>query len=377
MLNDTIKFITLFGGFLSLAVASAHLVERNKTDTHYLIFGFLCSLGIWQIYHGFMISGFLFTHPHLALVHVPFLYLSAPFLYFYYQILTRDNFRFSRSALCHFIPVIVILALIAPFYIKSSDEKLELLQTFVGLRGKSRVFPQYPYIVISIVTIISGYAFVVIKDAVRMFRRKMFVERNTTLFSIIIVAFNFTMIIIYITGFLIMKLVMQSSVHYLVIIKTISTIMTAEIYVILLLKWRYPSYIKHLKAEAQKIRYSTSRIEKIDVDSILDRLTDLMENEKLFCDEEITLSKLADELDITTYQLSQILNERLNKNFNTYINEYRIRESENYLLEDHKRSVLSVSYAVGFNTVTSFYNAFYKLHGMTPAQFREKCRKHA
>jgi len=102
-----------------------------------------------------------------------------------------------------------------------------------------------------------------------------------------------------------------------------------------------------------------------------------MENEKIFCDEEITLGKLADELDITPYQLSQILNERLNKNFNTYINEYRIRESENYLIEDHKRSVLSVSYAVGFNTVTSFYNAFYKFHGMTPAQFREKSRKHA
>ncbi len=377
MVTEIIKFFTLFGGCLSFAVASAHLVERNKTDAHYLIFGFLCSLGVWQIYHGFMISGFLFQNPHLALVHVPFLYLSAPFLYFYYQILTRDNFRFRRSSLCHFIPVIIIIALIAPFYIKSGDEKLELLQTFVGLRGKSRVFPQYPYIVLSIVTIISGYAFIVIRDAIKMFRKKMLVERNTTVYSIIIVGFNFTMIIVYIIGFLVMKLVLQNSLNYLVIIKTISSIMTAEIYVILLLKWRYPNYIRHIKSEAQKIRYSTSRIEKINVDSILQRLSELMENEKLFCDEDISLARLADELGITTYQLSQILNEKLNKNFNTYINEYRIRESENYLVEDHKRSVLSVSYAVGFNTVTSFYNAFYKFHGMTPAQFRDKNKKRA
>ena len=82
MLTEIIKFFTLFGGCLSLAMASAHLVERKRTDAHFLIFGFLCSLGIWQIYHGFMISGFLFSHPHLALVHVPFLYVSAPFLYF-------------------------------------------------------------------------------------------------------------------------------------------------------------------------------------------------------------------------------------------------------------------------------------------------------
>ena len=185
------------------------------------------------------------------------------------------------------------------------------------------------------------------------------------------------MIIIYIAGFLVVKLVIQSGSYYLVIIKTISAIMTIEIYLILLLKWRYPGYIRHIKAEAQKIRYSTSRIDRIDVDSLLARLASLMESEKLFCDEEITLGKLADELDITPYQLSQILNERLNKNFNTFINEYRIRESENYLTEDHKRSVLSVSYAVGFNTVTSFYNAFYKFHGMTPAQFREKSRNQA
>ncbi|HPF06359.1 MAG TPA: helix-turn-helix domain-containing protein [Spirochaetota bacterium] len=377
MLTDIIKFFTLFGGCLSLALASAHLVERKRTDAHFLIFGFLCSLGIWQIYHGFMISGFLFRHPHLALVHVPFLYLSAPFLYFYYQILTRDNFRFRRSSLCHFIPVIAILLVLAPFYIKTGAEKLELLQSFVGLRRQSRVFPSYPYIVLSIVTIICGYAFAVGKDAIRMYKKKMFVERNPTLYSIIIVAFNFSMIIIYVTGFLIEKLFLQTGSYYLSIIKTISAIMTCEIYIILLLKWRYPGYIRHIKEEAQKIRYSTSRIDRIDVESVLEKLTYLMENEKIFCDEEITLGKLADELDITPYQLSQILNERLNKNFNTFINEYRIRESENYLLEDRKRSVLSVSYAVGFNTVTSFYNAFYKSHGMTPAQFREKCRKHA
>jgi len=377
MFTETIKFITFFGGCLSLVVASAHLVEKNRTDAHFLIFGFLCSLGIWQIYHGFMISGFLFTHPHLALVHVPFLYLSAPFLYFYYLILTRDNFRFRKSLLCHFIPVIIILILIAPFYIKSGEEKLELLQTFVGLRGQSVVFPQYPYIVLSIVAIICAYAFVVGRDAYRIYRKKMLVERNTTFYSIIIVAFNYSMIIIYITGFLLVKLVLPPGSYYLAILKTISMIMAVEIYLILVLKWRYPDYICAIKVEAKRMRYSNSRIEKIDVDAVLIKLTSLMEEEKLFCDEEISLGRLADELDITPYQLSQILNERLNKNFNTYINEYRIRESENYLLEESKRSVLSVSYAVGFNTVTSFYNAFFKFHGMTPAQFREKSRKQA
>jgi AraC-like DNA-binding protein len=97
-----------------------------------------------------------------------------------------------------------------------------------------------------------------------------------------------------------------------------------------------------------------------------------MEEEKIFCDEDLSLARLAEELDITPYQLSQILNERLHRNFNAFINEYRIKESESYLIEDAKRSVVSVSFAVGFNTLATFYNAFYKVHGMTPTQFREK-----
>ncbi len=372
MSSAIIEFIIFFGGFLSLVIASAHLVERNKSAANYLTIAFLCSIGIWQIYHGCMISGILFRYPHLALVHVPFLYVSAPLLYFYFQILVRDDFKFRASSLYHFIPVLLILLLIWPFYMKSAGEKLELLQSFVGLRGTSRVFPAYPYIVMSIVMTICGYALAVAVNSFRMYRKKLLTEKNITYYSIIIIAFNFIMIIIYILGFLTVKLLLPPGSYYLTIIKTISIIMTVEIYIILLIKWRFPDYIQRIRVEAERIRYATSRITRLDVDNVLARLKSLMEEEKIFCDEDLSLARLAEELDITPYQLSQILNERLHRNFNAFINEYRIKESESYLIEDAKRSVVSVSFAVGFNTLATFYNAFYKVHGMTPTQFREK-----
>jgi hypothetical protein len=215
-------------------------VERNKSAANYLTIAFLCSIGIWQIYHGCMISGILFRYPHLALVHVPFLYVSAPLLYFYFQILVRDDFKFRASSLYHFIPVLLILLLIWPFYMKSAGEKLELLQSFVGLRGTSRVFPAYPYIVMSIVMTICGYALAVAVNSFRMYRKKLLTEKNITYYSIIIIAFNFIMIIIYILGFLTVKLLLPPGSYYLTIIKTISIIMTVEIYIILLIKWRSP-----------------------------------------------------------------------------------------------------------------------------------------
>lgn len=370
--DSILEFLIFFGGFLSLVLATAHLVEKNKSAANYLIFLFLASIGVWQIYHGCMISGILFSYPHLALVHVPFLYISAPLLYFYYTILTRDNYEFKSSILYHFIPVVIIIIFITPFYMKTAGEKLALLQSLVGLRSSASVFPAYPYLIMAIVTTISVYAMVFVVSSIRMFRKKLIMEKNITFFSIIIIAFDFTMILIYIFGYLSVRVFSLPATFYLVTIKTISVLLTIQIYLMLVLKWRYPDYIMQMRHEAERIRYATSRIERLDVDTVLANLKHLMEEEKVFCDEELSLGRLADELDITPYQLSQILNERLHKNFNTYINEYRIRESESYLIDDPKRSVLSVSCAVGFNTLATFYNAFCKIHGMTPTKFRER-----
>jgi len=370
--DSILEFLIFFGGFLSLVLATAHLVEKNKSAANYLIFLFLASIGVWQIYHGCMISGILFSYPHLALVHVPFLYISAPLLYFYYTILTRDNYEFKSSILYHFIPVVIIIIFITPFYMKTAGEKLALLQSLVGLRSSASVFPAYPYLIMAIVTTISVYAMVFVVSSIRMFRKKLIMEKNITFFSIIIIAFDFTMILIYIFGYLSVRVFSLPATFYLVTIKTISVLLTIQIYLMLVLKWRYPDYIMQMRHEAERIRYATSRIERLDVDTVLANLKHLMEEEKVFCDEELSLGGLADELDITPYQLSQILNERLHKNFNTYINEYRIRESESYLIDDPKRSVLSVSCAVGFNTLATFYNAFCKIHGMTPTKFRER-----
>jgi AraC-like DNA-binding protein len=370
--NSILEFLIFFGGFLSLVLATAHLVEKNKSAANYLIFLFLASIGVWQIYHGCMISGILFSYPHLALVHVPFLYISAPLLYFYYTILTRDNYEFKSSIVYHFIPVVIIIIFITPFYMKTAGEKLALLQSLVGLRSSASVFPAYPYLIMAIVTTISVYAMVFVVSSIRMFRKKLIMEKNITFFSIIIIAFDFTMILIYIFGYLSVRVFSLPATFYLVTIKTISVLLTIQIYLMLVLKWRYPDYIMQMRNEAERIRYATSRIERLDVDTVLANLKHLMEAEKVFCDEELSLGGLADELDITPYQLSQIINERLHKNFNTYINEYRIRESESYLIDDPKRSVLSVSCAVGFNTLATFYNAFCKIHGMTPTKFRER-----
>jgi YesN/AraC family two-component response regulator len=127
-----------------------------------------------------------------------------------------------------------------------------------------------------------------------------------------------------------------------------------------------------LRNQAEKNRYEKSKIKNLDLNGILERLKNLMEEKKFFINEDICLNMLARELDIESYQLSQIINENFNKNFNSFINTYRIEEAKKLLLKEGERTIFSISYAVGFNSPAPFYEWFQKLTGVSPSRFRKK-----
>jgi len=118
-------------------------------------------------------------------------------------------------------------------------------------------------------------------------------------------------------------------------------------------------------------RADRTHLKDLDTDAILEKLNMLMEKEKLYNIEDFTLSMMSQELGITNIQLSELLNDRLNVNFNTFINKHRINEAKKILIQDPDRSVISIAYEVGFNSISPFYNAFLKFTGKSPAKYRK------
>jgi AraC-like DNA-binding protein len=122
---------------------------------------------------------------------------------------------------------------------------------------------------------------------------------------------------------------------------------------------------------------SLSSLEYDYVEVVVKKLMHLVEIEKVYCDEKLTLRSLAKKLQIPYYQLSEILNKKLHRKFNDFINYYRIEEAKRILQssEAEDKTAFSIASEVGFNSATSFYQVFKKYTGMTPTRYRKEAKK--
>ena len=107
---------------------------------------------------------------------------------------------------------------------------------------------------------------------------------------------------------------------------------------------------------------------------IVSRIIILMEDEKLYQETELILQQLAAKLQIPNYQVSQALNEGMNKNFYDLINGYRVEEAKRLLLDpsNSNYTILSIGFEAGFNSKTTFNTVFKKFTGHTPTEYRAK-----
>ncbi len=104
------------------------------------------------------------------------------------------------------------------------------------------------------------------------------------------------------------------------------------------------------------------------------QIRSLFENEKIARDKQLTVSRLAKQLKVPPYQVSRVVNESFGKTFPELLNEYRVADCAERLLQhgfDHL-SIEGIAYESGFHSLSAFYAAFKKIHGATPAEWRRK-----
>ncbi|MGX1928836.1 helix-turn-helix domain-containing protein [Flagellimonas sp. 2504JD4-2] len=96
----------------------------------------------------------------------------------------------------------------------------------------------------------------------------------------------------------------------------------------------------------------------------------VLEN-KLFLDPNLSLDKVATELQIGVSTLSKVVNEE-QISFSDYINTLRVNESKRILKDPdfEAYTIVAIGLECGFNSKSTFYQAFKKVTGKTPSEYR-------
>jgi AraC-like DNA-binding protein len=99
----------------------------------------------------------------------------------------------------------------------------------------------------------------------------------------------------------------------------------------------------------------------------------LVEEAAIYREEGLTIGALAERMAVHEYKVRQLINDQLGfKNFNAFLNHYRVREARRLLAdpETRHRNVAEVAYEVGYGSLAPFNRAFKDTTGQTPTEFR-------
>lgn len=118
-------------------------------------------------------------------------------------------------------------------------------------------------------------------------------------------------------------------------------------------------------------KYVDKKLDDEEVQFVIGKLKKAMTEKGLFKNPNLKINDLAKEINVSGHQLSQILNNNIEKNFTLFVNEYRINEACKILSEGTNLTIDAISDEVGFNAKSTFFATFKKIKGVTPSTYQQ------
>ena len=108
-----------------------------------------------------------------------------------------------------------------------------------------------------------------------------------------------------------------------------------------------------------------------DLDQWKKAIESVLTSEKMYTNPGLTLEDLAKSLDTTSRQISQVVNQGFDINFNDFINQMRVDHMIALLKENKQEqyTLLSLALDCGFNSKTTFNRSFKKFTGKSPREY--------
>jgi AraC-like DNA-binding protein len=391
---SSVLLISFTQGIIYSVLLLAKAVKTENKSNYWLsIFVFLCSLYIAPWMLGF--AGWYDNQPYRDLLfYTPFQHLLfvGPIIFFYTQSLLNPSFKFSKKKSLHLLPGGFYLIYIVAIWIydkfilgenyfykngmdKDFDEwyqKLGLLSMIVYFILSIRYYNVYKKLMFQVVSYADSILFKWVKTYLMAFLVMLLLP---VFFDI--VGFFYPEIKSYQGSwwfFLFFSIVM----YYIAITGYSNPINTTIPFKmsffdknpILLLNENNTNLsetIIDIQHEALEEKKSP------EIELWKSKIATLIQTEKLYKNQELTLNDLAKKLETNAAVISKTINQGFQMNFNDCINNYRIEAVKNSFTngEQKKSTLLGIAFDNGFNSKATFNRSFKKNTGKTPKEFIE------
>ncbi|MEZ4858631.1 MAG: helix-turn-helix domain-containing protein [Flavobacteriaceae bacterium] len=325
--------------------------NRKSLPIAFLILAFSIILFQYVLYW----TKYMLVFPYLGMLPHLCYYTIGPLLYLYFLHLFKKEVSFNYTL--HFLPAFLVFV----SYFAWLINYLPNTQVTVPWMW----FSTNPWFIVIHLTIYIFLCWSLFKrkKATNLFEKLR--KRWSVILLILLTTFTFAYLSYYV---LVQFPFFNNQWDYMISITMSITIYTMGFFVIKQPKVFDGEFFSELFLPSE---HADASFEETLMNELYFKLTHYMETEKPFIDNELRLVNLADSLGFSTHLLSKVINKKSGKNFNQFINDYRLQEAKKLLLENPDYSIKSIYFDVGFNNKATFYSAFKKEFNCTPTQFKD------
>lgn len=302
---------------------------------------------------------------HTALGHLFdwLIFLVGPLTFIYVRRMTGSPRLRAAALFVHALPALAVVALLVPFWFAPAGEKRSLLES-----DYAHLPAAVDWILVIAVLHVLGY-WIAALAVVRRYRHSLArefsaLEHIGLRWLSALLAINFGIWLVWAAS----VFVPRSASYGLA-----AAVVPFGLYLLGLAGWRHrDAAVRAAALPPTRARYERSGLDAEKLASLKARLAALMDLEKPWLENDLTLGTLATRTGMTTHHLSQLLNDAFGKTFFDFINELRAREVRRCLDDPaySGRSVLDIGLAAGFNSQGALNASFRKYFGSTPGRYR-------
>ncbi len=375
------EVIFISGIFMSFFIVLLLLTKKSKALPDKILAVWIAVIGIHLLGFYFNQLGYWEKYPHLIGVTAPIPLLHGPLLYLYCLYALRGEGKIRTVEYLHFIPgAIAYLYMFNFFFFYTAKEKILIDK---GAIDDFSIFSN----VLLVAILISGFGYSVfsyrltIKYKIKIKNRFSYskgISLKWLRYCIVGIGLVFALAIIV---FLLrdgLKTAFPFNPEYI-----FYSIMIVFIFYIGYFGIKHENiFVSHpmtengkedIKSASEKYKNSGMKVELAA--ELHEELLQFMEEKKPYLHPKLSLPELAQQLGISSNQLSQIINQQAKANFHDFVNQYRVKEFLQNAKNNKNFSLLALALDAGFNSKSSFNYIFKKQKGVSPSLYLSKMKK--